>query len=282
MKQLILFFAIVLIIPSCSIEKRHYRNGFNYSWNSNNKNSVTRIKQVRQNDTDSISSEKGDDATVASVSDELFLAKESKSSVDEQLDLEECDIIILKNGDEIKAKVTDISSTEIKYKKCDEPNGQTYYYKASEVFMIKYPNGSKEIIKSTENTSKDASNLPENIKGQGNANTTKKNDAKPKTPNSGSQTASGAKLKISKLSLFGFLFSMIAFLFFCATLWQVAAAFAAIGFVLSVAGLIQIKKHRDVYKGKFLSAYGIIFGLIILIGALVLSILISCYDSSFH
>lgn len=55
------------------------------------------------------------------------------------------DFIIKKNGDEIKAKVSEITPTEIKFAKVDNP-GVTYSIAKTEVFMIKYANGSKDVF----------------------------------------------------------------------------------------------------------------------------------------
>lgn len=60
--------------------------------------------------------------------------------------MEDCDNIILINGNEINGKVLEITTDEIKYKKCDNINGPTYSLKKSEVFMIIYPTGTKDII----------------------------------------------------------------------------------------------------------------------------------------
>lgn len=56
------------------------------------------------------------------------------------------DVIIKKNGDEIKSKILEVSSTEVKYKKFDYIDGPTYIIPKSEVFFIKYANGTREII----------------------------------------------------------------------------------------------------------------------------------------
>jgi hypothetical protein len=56
------------------------------------------------------------------------------------------DIITLKTGDEINAKVTEISSSEIKYKRFDNLEGPTIVISSNTVFFIKYENGTKEII----------------------------------------------------------------------------------------------------------------------------------------
>ncbi|HRY31396.1 MAG TPA: hypothetical protein P5531_00315 [Bacteroidales bacterium] len=56
------------------------------------------------------------------------------------------DIIILQNGDEINAKVTEIGIDEIRYKRASNPDGPTIVIAKSDVFMIKYKNGSKDVF----------------------------------------------------------------------------------------------------------------------------------------
>ncbi len=56
------------------------------------------------------------------------------------------DVITKKNGEEIKAKITEVSTTEIRYKLFDNQSGPTIVLLKSEVFMIKYEIGRKEIF----------------------------------------------------------------------------------------------------------------------------------------
>lgn len=65
------------------------------------------------------------------------------------------DYIILKNGDEIKAKVLEINNTDIDYKKYSNINGPTYHLDKTDIFMIKYASGDKDVFsKTVSNTSK--------------------------------------------------------------------------------------------------------------------------------
>lgn len=67
------------------------------------------------------------------------------------LKAQECDIIIYNDGTEISSIVQEIRLNEIAYKKCDNPSGPLYVVQKSEVFMIRYKNGTKEIIKHSSN-----------------------------------------------------------------------------------------------------------------------------------
>ena len=56
------------------------------------------------------------------------------------------DTLILKNGQELKTKVLEILSTEIKYKPFDNLEGAVYQIDKPLVFMVKFANGKKEVI----------------------------------------------------------------------------------------------------------------------------------------
>ncbi len=57
------------------------------------------------------------------------------------------DVIVTKKGDEIEAIVEEISEKTIKYKNKNQPTGPVRIINNSDVFMIKYKDGTKEIIK---------------------------------------------------------------------------------------------------------------------------------------
>lgn len=56
------------------------------------------------------------------------------------------DIITLRDGKEIKSKVTEVGTDEIKYKKFENLEGPTYSLKKEDVFTITYENGTKDVL----------------------------------------------------------------------------------------------------------------------------------------
>ena len=56
------------------------------------------------------------------------------------------DNIVLRTGEEVKAKVEEVGLNEIKYKRADNPTGPLYTILKSEVLMIKYENGTKDVF----------------------------------------------------------------------------------------------------------------------------------------
>lgn len=62
------------------------------------------------------------------------------------------DVINVANGEKIKAKVLEVNSSEIKYKRFDNPDGPTYTISKSEVQFIQYPNGTSDVFSKQENS----------------------------------------------------------------------------------------------------------------------------------
>lgn len=56
------------------------------------------------------------------------------------------DIVTLKNGEEIPCKVVEIAPDLVKYKRLSHLDGPTIAINKSEVFMIKYENGTKDVF----------------------------------------------------------------------------------------------------------------------------------------
>lgn len=61
------------------------------------------------------------------------------------------DVITKKNGEDINAKIIEVGTTEVRYKQADNLNGPTFVLNKSEILMIRYENGSKEIFSNTNN-----------------------------------------------------------------------------------------------------------------------------------
>ena len=55
------------------------------------------------------------------------------------------DTLYMKNGEKINGKVLEVGTTEIKYKKAQNPDGPTYVTLKTEVALIEYKNGYKEV-----------------------------------------------------------------------------------------------------------------------------------------
>jgi len=56
------------------------------------------------------------------------------------------DIITLKNGDDILSLIQEIGEVNVKYKKLENPNGPDYTLSKTEIIMIRYANGSRDVF----------------------------------------------------------------------------------------------------------------------------------------
>ncbi len=166
--------AIMFVLTSCTMEKRVYRSGYHIEWlngkHNRNKNELAskdNIKKSIENKTEigyqteqpNINSNTTiETETVSTDNSIIFVTPKPISLPQKEIytttklnprhisSNEDCDILTLKNGEELKVKVLEIGQSEIKYKKCDNQNGPTISIRKSKVFSIKYPNGSKDII----------------------------------------------------------------------------------------------------------------------------------------
>jgi hypothetical protein len=71
-----------------------------------------------------------------------------------QFDSLKCDVIVLKDGTEIEAKILEVNTGAIVYELCDQENGPRRTMLISKVFMIKYKDGYKEVFKNNSQSDK--------------------------------------------------------------------------------------------------------------------------------
>jgi hypothetical protein len=66
------------------------------------------------------------------------------------------DTIVFRNGDELKVKVKEVSDTELKYQLWNNQDGPMYTKRVSEIFMVKYKGGYREVYGNTKQPSVNA------------------------------------------------------------------------------------------------------------------------------
>jgi hypothetical protein len=150
---LYLFLFFSFIFQSCSIEKRRYTNGYNLQWKKNN-------QSVKTDNSDEILAQKKqqpkmedlvaafEESALALKNINLTASNDNKKGIIVfTLDSAGCDTLVMRNETEIKAKVIEITPTEIKYKYCDNVTGPTYVSYRYEVSYIKYANGRLDSFK---------------------------------------------------------------------------------------------------------------------------------------
>jgi len=183
----VIFFAVIL--NACSIKKRDYLPGYHVTWKHARYSKGDTKTEKNLDDNVFVSSNQDDNYSVdfeennekISTSDDFlileleqtreaktnFTAQDSKVQYSEKkvkkTQIEECDIITMKNGNDIRAKVLEVGINEIKYKDCGNLDGPTFTIAKKDVFMIKYPNGSRTIINDESENENNSNNSQNNV-----------------------------------------------------------------------------------------------------------------------
>jgi len=197
--SILAIFSVVLLLMSCSIEKRVHMPGYHISWNKTDipvsKNKKDKIKgrstegnSIAQSQTYKVEKSDSDELIYASNNNEITFSKPSyevlklqnkvsASSEEKSILNIDCDLIILRNGQEIQAKVLEVGQKEVKYKNCDNQYGPTFTKSNSDIFMIKYPNGTSTVMEEEKsnssivsvnvNTNSDQNSANQNSSGKG-------------------------------------------------------------------------------------------------------------------
>ncbi len=74
------------------------------------------------------------------------------------------DIITLKDGSDIQAKILEINASEIKYKKYSNPDGPIYTIQKNDVLIVQYENGEKDVFSYNQHTSNTKEKIYEGMK----------------------------------------------------------------------------------------------------------------------
>jgi hypothetical protein len=175
-----------------------------------------------------------------------------------------CDVIIFRDGSEILAKVIEISTGQVKYKRCDLLNGPIYTAKKSEIFMIKYAEGVREVFKEEPNGPANVSPSKVPDKYEVPRNSINKSTAQKVHPKAISSFVIGL---LSFLSFFAFTSPIYGLLFLLSLVGSILAI------VASVKAVKNINNYPNEFRGKGLAITGRVFSIIILsIIALVIAI----------
>lgn len=251
--RVLIFIGFLTFLCSCTIEKRLHLSGYHIDWKnkkniSENKksldnNSFAKI-EIQKKGTTEIQTAKNAirDAVNESSIDESFSASNEvviNHSITYTKALEDCDIIVSKDGDEILGIVTEIGLDEIKYKKCNNLDGPIFSIKKVDVFMIKYRNGNKDIFK-TENYFESKVSSSKSVE---------------------------RFFKINGIGLSAFIISIVGLFKF-----QIILGFISI--ILGIIGLINFSEDTEAEKVEVFGILAIVIGVIdIIVGLLILALI---------
>lgn len=174
MKKLFLFIGLTgMILSSCTLQKRSYRDGYYLSFNHSRSKKPTQVKDAEVSRmplvTTAFKTEAlPDKKLIATLKPQSpgFVATGTKFFENG------CDSIFFKNGDIILARVQEINPGEIKYKNCNNTDGPLYVVEKKSILRITYSNGTVETISapvSTDRTSKEWKTTDEITRARGEA-----------------------------------------------------------------------------------------------------------------
>jgi len=158
-KHLILGVISIVLLVSCTIQKKLYSNGYTVTkrttvFNHNkiksetNSTSITQSNLSKNRDIDKIKSFKSNK-----------LIKTSKHNLSLEYDAVNCDTLYLRDNGKVVAQVLEVGVDIIKYKECSNLNGPTFSVKKKDVEKIVFSNGTSTVFKKkTDEVSKDIEN----------------------------------------------------------------------------------------------------------------------------
>lgn len=237
-KQLFLLFVVLSSFASCTLTQRRYMPGYNVQWPGN---------------TAAVQKHSSPDLPLTASLDKAVVPVQQRAV------LTGCDIILLKDGTEVPAKVLEINAAEVKYKRCDYIDGPTIVITKSDVRQIKYANGIIELIKSeTDNANYSAPNTVVAGEEQDyystrikpiitpHSNNTYNKDYKKKT-----NPFSIASMVSALVSIFWIMLAIVYFPLFL--------ILVPLPIFVGIMALREIKANPDFYKGKGMAIFGIIY-----------------------
>lgn len=146
---------VIVSLTNCSVSNRIYRDGLFVTWNKKSMNHPNnKIDVSKKNDheiiikklllTPRISPKTINTDLIVSANVTPFIANSNKGL--SFINAELCDTIILRDGSKINAKVSLISNTEIKYKRCSFLDGPDFVVNKNKVSKVKYISGQEEVF----------------------------------------------------------------------------------------------------------------------------------------
>ncbi len=156
MRRTYFFYALLLlttfIFHSCSVKKRKYQKGYFVEWKSNSlrKNKEQKLATNNKQSNEGMPEKSYFMATQFSQSastDNSFITNDKHlQTIASPSPDDSCDVLVYKDGTESSVRLLEISSAQLKYKKCDMPEGPVYISYKSELFMIIYSIGTREVM----------------------------------------------------------------------------------------------------------------------------------------
>lgn len=151
--SLLLIIVTIITLASCSVQKRHYMNGYSVNWNNTHPTSA-KVESKQEQDISPAEEEetenKNDELTASTEAAVPLLPAKTPLFSTKSAAGDSCDIIDFIDHQRILVKVLEIDQVNIKYKKCGVANAPEQTVAKSKVNYILFSNGLKEVMHVTE------------------------------------------------------------------------------------------------------------------------------------
>lgn len=161
--RIVLILLISVVFIKCTVSKRHYRKGFHVAWHNNTQpasktaESNKKIDQVKANGLESYLTnltEITKNEITASTERLKVLVHQKKHIKQLRLNNDTCaDVIIFRDGTELTVKVVEVFNNTVKFLPCNNLTGPLRVLNGEKVFMVKYADGTKVVLKEPVKTS---------------------------------------------------------------------------------------------------------------------------------
>lgn len=260
MKKLLLILPFLILI-SCSVQKRKYQNGYYVNWHKKNASIALKEKRAPESKIRTEAQEvapadvqqtPSEPAYLSADADKKAIPLTSKSKINLfSGENDSCDVLVFRDGTELRVKIKEVSLTEIKYQKCDLPDGPNYINRKSEIFMIKYANGTREVVR---------------VEPQSPAQSTEIKSYKSTKFHRENHPLALVSVISGGLSLIIGYIALVALVAGVVTTGAIFILPFLAGLIAVITGKISLNRIReqpDVYKGKGMAIPGFIMGMVV-------------------
>lgn len=258
MKKLLLILPFLILI-SCSVQKRKYQSGYYVNWHK--KSTPVTVKEKRKSESKVKTQETAladvqhlnpEPAYLSADADKKVIPLKSKTRINLFAgETDSCDVLVFRDGTELRVKIKEVGQNEIKYQKCDLPDGPNYINRKSEIFMIKYANGTREVVR---------------VEAQSPAQNTEIKSYKSTKFHRENHPLALASVISGGLSLIIGYIALVALVAGVVTTGAIFILPFLAGLIAVVTGKISLNRIReqpDVFKGKGMAIPGFIMGLVV-------------------
>ena len=144
--------SLLILVTSCTVQKRIYRSGYYFDWKKvktysdfqTNSQSIETEEASTLNEDVCTTTLLPNESSITPNSALIEKIRQDAPYVNDTPDSTDCDVIILENGTEIKAKIKDIGTNEITYTKCEGGDNTLLSVRIDDVSQVKIHNNPKE------------------------------------------------------------------------------------------------------------------------------------------